>query len=94
MSSKHIDYLRREHARLDAEIEREAQKRPPDEVLIARLRKLKLAVKDQIAAWSRDTGGNRAAWPDRGAARRAAPHLKALAIEGCLISQSNALLAS
>jgi hypothetical protein len=61
MSSKHIDYLRREHARLDAEIEREAQKRPPDEVLIARLRKLKLAVKDQIAAWSRDTGGNRAA---------------------------------
>lgn len=61
MSSKHIDYLRREHARLDAEIAREAQERRPDEVLIARLKKLKLAVKDQIAAWSRDTGDSRVA---------------------------------
>ncbi len=61
MSSKHIEYLRREHARLEAEIDREARQRRPDEVLIARLKKLKLAVKDQIAAWSRDTGDNRAA---------------------------------
>lgn len=61
MSSKHIDYLRREHARLDAEIEREAHKRLPDELLIARLKKLKLALKDQISAWSRDTGGSRVA---------------------------------
>lgn len=58
MSSKHIDYLRREHARLDAEIDREVQKRRPDEILIARLKKLKLAIKDQIAAWSRDIGGS------------------------------------
>ena len=58
MSSKHIDYLRREHARLDAEIDREARQRRPDEVLIARLKKLKLAIKDQIAAWSNDTGGS------------------------------------
>ena len=61
MSSKHIDYLRREPVRLDAEIDREARQRRPDEVLIARLKKLKLAVKDQIAAWSSDTGGSRVA---------------------------------
>ncbi|AQA00618.1 hypothetical protein BWQ93_02480 [Sphingopyxis sp. QXT-31] len=61
MSSKHIDYLRREHARLDAEIDREARQRRPDEVLIARLKKLKLLVRDQITIWIGDTGGSRAA---------------------------------
>lgn len=61
MSSKQIEYLRREHARLEAEIDREARQRGPDEVLIARLKKLKLAVKDQIAAWSSDTGSSRVA---------------------------------
>ncbi|QCB55774.1 DUF465 domain-containing protein [Sphingopyxis sp. PAMC25046] len=61
MSSKHIEYLRREHARLEAEIDREARQRRPDEVLMARLKKLKLVVKDQIAVWSGDTGGSRAA---------------------------------
>ncbi|HET6526841.1 YdcH family protein [Sphingopyxis sp.] len=61
MSRKHIDYLRREHARLEAEIDREARQRRPDEVLIARLKKLKLAVKGQIAAWSSDSGGSRVA---------------------------------
>ena len=59
--SRHIHYLRREHARLEAEIDREARQRVPDEVLIARLKKLKLAVKDQIAAWSSETGGSRVA---------------------------------
>ena len=59
--SKHIHYLQREHARLEAEIDREARQRVPDEVLIARLKKLKLAVKDQIAAWSSETGGSRVA---------------------------------
>lgn len=61
MSSKHIDYLRREHARLNAEIAQETQRRRPDEVLIARFKKLKLAVKDQSAAWSRDTSDSRVA---------------------------------
>ena len=61
MSTKHIHYLRREHARLEAEIDREARQRVPDEVLIARLKKLKLAVKDQIAAWSSETDGSRVA---------------------------------
>lgn len=61
MSSKHIEYLRREHVRLEAEIDREARRRLPDEVLIARLKKLKLAVKDQIAAWSNEIDGSRVA---------------------------------
>src|SRR3546814_5735613 len=50
MSNNHLNYLRREHARLDAEIQREERQVRPDEVLIARLKKLKLAVKDQMAA--------------------------------------------
>lgn len=50
MSDNHLNYLRREHARLDAEIRREERQVRPDEVLIARLKKLKLAVKDQTAA--------------------------------------------
>lgn len=50
MSDHHLNYLRREHARLDAEIERELSRLRPDELLVARLKKLKLAVKDQIAA--------------------------------------------
>lgn len=61
MSSKHIEYLRREHARLEAEIDRETRQRRPDELLIARHKKLKLAIRDQIAAWSSDTGGSRVA---------------------------------
>jgi len=61
MSRKHIHYLRREHARLDAEIDREMRQRQPDEVLIARLKKLKLAIKDQIAAWRGEIDGSRVA---------------------------------
>lgn len=48
-SENHLNYLRREHARLDAEIQKQQRQRPPDEVLVARLKKLKLAIKDQIA---------------------------------------------
>ena len=54
MSQKYLSYLRREHARLEAEILRETRKAHPDELLIARLKKLKLAHKDQIRAWQRD----------------------------------------
>lgn len=56
MSDKHLDYLRREHARLAAEIDLACRAVWPDEVAIARLRKLKLAVKDQMVTWSRDLG--------------------------------------
>lgn len=61
MSQNPIDYLRREHARLEAEIESEVHRPRPDELLIARLKKLKLAVKDQITAWIRDLGDSQVA---------------------------------
>ena len=49
MSRNHLTYLRREHARLEQAIARESTSVLPDQVQIARLKKLKLAVKDQIA---------------------------------------------
>ena len=61
MSDNHLDYLRREHARLDAEIAREARRPRPDELLIARLKKLKLAVKHQLASWQQDLGTSQVA---------------------------------
>jgi len=52
--SKFLSYLEREHARLDQTIV-EASRGPRfDEVEVARLKKLKLAIKDQIARWSAD----------------------------------------
>jgi hypothetical protein len=48
MSRAMVEYLEREHARLDNLIQREASAKFPDEVLIARLKKLKLTVKDQM----------------------------------------------
>jgi hypothetical protein len=54
MSPKLSDYLHREHARLEREIEVLMQQRLPDQVGIARLKKLKLAVKDQIAQMQGD----------------------------------------
>jgi hypothetical protein len=50
MSDYYLNYLQREHARLEDEI-REEERRPlPDQLLTARLKKLKLAIKDQMAA--------------------------------------------
>ena len=37
------------HARLDAEVRRELKARFPDSSRVARLKKLKLAIKDQLA---------------------------------------------
>ena len=52
MNNHYLRYLEREHARLEAEI-REEERRPlPRDFLISRLKKLKLAVKDQMAACS------------------------------------------
>lgn len=52
MNDHYLRYLEREHARLEAEI-REEEKHPlPRQFLIGRLKKLKLAVKDQMAARS------------------------------------------
>ena len=55
MSSEYLlNYLHREHARLEGEVAQEMQRAFPDQVLIARLKKLKLAVKDQIAENERE----------------------------------------
>jgi hypothetical protein len=51
MNNRFFRYLEREHARLDAAIQAEQAKLRPDDVELARLKKLKLAVKDQLAAW-------------------------------------------
>ena len=48
MSDRFIEYLKREHARLEKELE-SASQRFPDQAQLARLKKLKLAVRDQIA---------------------------------------------
>jgi hypothetical protein len=49
MSERFLHYLRREHARLQAAIDRELERVLPDQLQLARLKKLKLAVRDQIA---------------------------------------------
>ena len=49
MSERFLDYLRREHARLEDSIDRERQRPLPDQLQLARLKKLKLAVRDRIA---------------------------------------------
>ena len=54
MSQKLLDYLHREHARLEEEIEVLMKQRLADQIGIARLKKLKLAVKDQIAQMQSD----------------------------------------
>ena len=61
MSDRYIDYLRREHARLENELDRASRQMAPDQLAIARLKKLKLAVKDQIAWHERPMSAERAA---------------------------------
>jgi len=54
MSDRFLSYLKREHDRLETAISNMRSSRVPDEAAIARLKKQKLAVKDQIAQWQRD----------------------------------------
>ncbi|WP_340316531.1 YdcH family protein [Rhizorhabdus argentea] len=54
MSNKFLAYLEREHARLEQLVADEARKLRPNETELARLKKMKLAVKDQIVAWQHD----------------------------------------
>jgi hypothetical protein len=49
MSEPFLHYLGREHARLETLIDRERQRPVQDQLLLARLQRLKLAVRDQIA---------------------------------------------
>jgi hypothetical protein len=50
--SKLLSYLEQEHARLETEMSDKCSRLYRDDVEIARLKKLKLAIKDQIARWS------------------------------------------
>lgn len=56
-----LDYLRQEHDRLAEAIGREQSRPQPDRVELARLRKLKLAVRDHLAEWERMAGAPAAA---------------------------------
>lgn len=46
-----LRYLEREHARLEAAIDEQLKRPWPDTAEIARLKKAKLLVKDQLAQW-------------------------------------------
>lgn len=50
MSAEFVAYLKREHDRLERELDVAMKRRFPDQFEIARLKKLKLAVRDEIAA--------------------------------------------
>lgn len=54
MSEPFLHYLEREHARLEGLIAEESRRPRPDDIEIARLKKAKLLVKDQIAQWRAD----------------------------------------
>lgn len=49
MSDYLLNYLKREHARLEGELAKVEASFLPDRIQLQRLKKLKLAVKDQIA---------------------------------------------
>jgi hypothetical protein len=61
MSERFLHYLKREHERLEESIERERQRPLPDQLQLARLKKLKLAVRDQIAEIESDVRDAKAA---------------------------------
>lgn len=61
MSDRYIDYLKREHARLERELDCARRQTVPDHMMIARLKKLKLAIKDQITWHERPMRHDRAA---------------------------------
>ena len=61
MSNRFLAYLGREHARLERLILEEARRPRPNDVELARLKKQKLLVKDQMAAWQSDVMANMSA---------------------------------
>jgi hypothetical protein len=61
MSDRYIDYLKRERARLENELGRASRQMAPNQFTIARLKKLKLAMRDQIAWYERLMSAGRAA---------------------------------
>ena len=61
MSDKFVAYLRKEHDRLERELDITSRERIPDQFLIARLKKLKLHIRDQIALHESRAQAGRAA---------------------------------
>ena len=55
MSKPFLHYLEREHARLERLIAEENRRPRPDDIEIARLKKAKLLVKDQMTRWQADS---------------------------------------
>lgn len=55
MSNRFFAYLEREHARLERLIAEENRRPRPDDLELARLKKQKLLVRDQIAQWQGET---------------------------------------
>lgn len=55
MSNRFLNYLEREHARLESAIADEIRQRRPDDLALARLKKQKLIVKDQISHWQSES---------------------------------------
>jgi hypothetical protein len=54
MSNRFLGYLEREHGRLEELIAGLSRRPFPDDLAIARLKKQKLLIKDQISQWHRD----------------------------------------
>jgi hypothetical protein len=54
MSNRFFDYLEREHARLESLIAEHSRRLQPDQIEIARLKKQKLLIKDQMNQWQTD----------------------------------------
>jgi hypothetical protein len=54
---RHLIELRMEHADLDAMIDRLAEQSPLDELMLRRLKKRRLALRDQIARLESDIDG-------------------------------------
>lgn len=54
MSNRFFDYLQREHSRLERAIAEHSRRPLPDDVEIARLKKQKLLIKDQMSQWHAD----------------------------------------
>jgi hypothetical protein len=54
MSNRFLSYLEREHARLEQAIADLSRRPVPDDLAIAKLKKQKLLVKDQVSKWHAD----------------------------------------
>ncbi|KKC26567.1 hypothetical protein WP12_08220 [Sphingomonas sp. SRS2] len=61
MSNRFFAYLEREHARLETLVAEQLRRPMPDTIEIAKLKKQKLMVKDQIDRWQADARASQTA---------------------------------